>query len=99
MRAEYPHNQLCCRLKCLNLLGSLIWASGLIPLYCLYLRPLQRHIHSLGLTNWFTPPCHSDPLDLANLLRQWQDLSFLSAGIPIRPFQYSFSLYQETGWD
>ena len=73
----------------LNLLGSLVWASGLIPLVCLYLRPLQRHFHGLGLTNWFTPPRHSDPLVLANLLRQWQDLSFLTSGIPIRPSRQS----------
>ena len=34
-------------------MGSLNWASGLIPLGRLYLRPLQRHFHSLGLTNRF----------------------------------------------
>ena len=34
-----------------HLMGSLNWASGLIPLGRLYLRPLQRHFHSLGLTN------------------------------------------------
>ena len=33
-----------------QLMGSLNWASGLIPLGRLYLRPLQRHFHSLGLT-------------------------------------------------
>ena len=33
----------------------------------LYLRPLQRHFHSLGLTDRFTPPRRSDPLVLANL--------------------------------
>ena len=37
-------------------------ASGLIPLGRLYLRPLQRHFHSLGLTDRFTPPRRSDPL-------------------------------------
>ena len=58
-------------------LGSLIWASGLIPLGRLYLRPLQRHFHSLGLTDQFTPPHRSDPLVPANLLRHWQDLRFL----------------------
>ena len=51
-----------------QLLGSLNWASGLIPLGRLYLRPLQRHFHSLGLTDRFTPPRPSDPLVLANLL-------------------------------
>ena len=30
-----------------QLMGSLSWASGLIPLGRLYLRPLQRHFHSL----------------------------------------------------
>ena len=59
MCEEYPHNQFCHRLKCPNLLGSLVWASGVIPLDCLYLRPLQRHFHSLGVTNRFRPinPC------------------------------------------
>ena len=37
-----------------------------------YPRPLQRHFHSLGLTDRFTPPRRSDPRVLANLLRQWQ---------------------------
>ena len=27
----------------------------------IYLRPLQRHFHSLGVTNLFTPTRHSDP--------------------------------------
>ena len=43
-------------------MGSLNWASGLIPLGRLYLRPLQRHFHSLDLTDRFTPPRRSDPL-------------------------------------
>ena len=60
-----------------QLMGSLNWASGLIPLGRLYLRPLQCHFHSLGLTDRFTPPLRSDPLVLANLLRQWQDHVFL----------------------
>ena len=74
-------------------MGSLNWASGLIPLGRLYLRPLQQHFHSLGLTNRFTPPCPSDPLVLATLLKQWQDLSFLMSGIPIRPFQTEFKIF------
>ena len=96
MHAEYPYNQLCLRLKCLSLLGSLVWASDLIPLDYLYLRPLQLHFHSLGLTNRFTPPHRSDPLVLANLLRQWQDLSFLTSGIPIRPFQAEFMIFTQS---
>ena len=60
-------------------MGSLNWASGHIPLGRLHLRPLQRHFHSLGLTNRFSPPRSSDPLVLATLLRQWQEsLSDLS---------------------
>ena len=61
-----------------QLMGSLNWASGLIQLGRLYLRPLQRHFHSLGLTDLFTPPRRSDPSVLANLLRQWLDPRFLS---------------------
>ena len=57
-----------------QLMGSLTWASGLIPLGRLYLRPLQRHFHSLGLTDRFMPPRRSDPLVLANLLRHWQEV-------------------------
>ena len=85
-----------CSLKVLNytqvsqLLGSLNWASGLIPLGRLYLRPLQLHFHSLGLTDRFTPPHRSDPLVLANLLRRWLDPRFLTSGIPIRAFQADF---------
>ena len=63
-------------------MGSLNWASGLIPLGHLHLRPLQ-HFHSLGLTNWFSTPLRSDPVVLATLLRQWQNLLFLTSGIPI----------------
>ena len=37
-------------------IGSLNWAPGLIPLGRLYLRPLQRYFHSLGLTDRFMPP-------------------------------------------
>ena len=37
-----------------QLMGTLNWASGLIPLGRLYLRPLQHHFHSLGLTDRFT---------------------------------------------
>ena len=63
MRAEYPLNQFCRLLKCPNSLRSLVWASGLIPLGSLHLRPLQRHFNVLGLTVYFitlirpTSPC------------------------------------------
>ena len=77
-------------------MGSLNWASGLIPLRRLHLRPLQRHFHSLGLTNWFSAPRHSEPLILATLLRQWEDLSFLISGIPTRPFQAEFTIFTDT---
>ena len=77
-------------------MGSLNWALGLFPLGRLYLRPLQRHFHSLGLTSRFTPLCRSDPLVLATLLRQWQDLSFLMSEIPIRPFQTEFTIFKDT---
>ena len=76
-------------------MGSLNWASGLISLGCLYLRPLQRHFHSLGLMNRFSPPCRSDQLALASLLQQWQDLFFLTSGIPIRPFQADFTIFMD----
>ena len=82
-------------------MGSLNWASGLIPLGRLYLKPLQRHFHSLGLTDRFMPPCRSDPLVLANLLRQWQDPRFLTSGIPIRTFQADFTIFTDAstqGW-
>ena len=84
-----------------QLMGSLNWASGLIPLGRLYLRPLQRYFHSLGLTHRFTPPRRSDPLVLANLLRHWQDLRFLTSGIPIRTFQADFTIFTDAstqGW-
>ena len=84
-----------------QLMGSLSWASGLIPLGRLYLRPLQRHFHSLGLTDRFTPPRRSDPLVLANLLRQWQDPLFLTSGIPIRTFQADLTIFTDAftqGW-
>ena len=84
-----------------QLLGSLNWASGLIPLGRLYLRPLQRHFHSLGLTDRFTPPRRSDPLVLANLLRHWQDPRFLTSVIPICTFQVDVMIFTDAstqGW-
>ena len=74
-------------------MGSLKWASGLIPLGRLYLRPLQRHFHSLGLTDRFTPERRSDPLVLANLLRRWLDPCFLASGIPIRTFRADLTIF------
>ena len=47
------------------------------------------------------PPRRSDPLVLASLLQQWQDLSFLTSGIPIRPFQAEFTTFTDAstqGW-
>ena len=82
-------------------MGSLNWALGLIPLGRLYLRPLQHHFHSLGLTDRFTPPRRSDPLVLANLLRHWQDPFFLTSGIPIRTFQADLTIFTDAstqGW-
>ena len=82
-------------------MGSLNWASGLIPLGRLYLRPLQSYFHSLGLTDRFTPPHRSDPLVLASLLQQWQDLPFITSGIPIRPFQAEYTIFMDAstqGW-
>ena len=68
-------------------MGSLNWASGLIPLGRLYLRPLQRHFHSLGLTDWFTPPRRSDPLVLANLLLPGRTYVFLPQESLSAPFR------------
>ena len=84
-----------------QLMGSLNWASGLIPLGRLYLRPLQRHFHSLGLTDRFKPPRQSDNLVLANLLQQWQDLRFLTSGILIRTFEADLTIFTDAsmqGW-
>ena len=78
-----------------QLMGSLNWASGLIPLDHLYLRPLQLHFHSLGLTDRFTPPRRSDPLVLANLRWHWQDLHFLTSGIPVCTFQAEFTIFTD----
>ena len=52
------------------------------PLGRLSLRPLQYHLHLLGLTIRFISPRRSDPLVLA-ILPLWQDLRFLISGIPI----------------
>ena len=43
----------------------------------------------------------SDPLVLANLLRHWQDLCFLTSGIPICTFQADFTIFTDAsmqGW-
>ena len=56
---------------------------------------------SLGLTDHFMPPRRSDPLVLANLLQHWQDLRFLTSGIPIRTFQVDFTIFTDAstqGW-
>ena len=62
-----------------QLMGSLNWASGLIPLGCLYLRPLQRHIHSLGLTDPIPPSSihvsNSGALGVDALSQDWQGRS------------------------
>ena len=73
-------------------MGSLNWASGLIPLGRLHMRPLQQHFHSLGLINWFTPPCLHHRVD-----QTLQSLppSFLTSGIPIRPFRPDFTIFTE----
>ena len=70
------------KLKCLNLLGSLVWASGLIPLDCLYLRPLQQHFHSLGLANRFTPPRYSDHKSLLTYSENGKTCLFLPLESP-----------------
>ena len=82
-----------------QLLGSLNWASGLIPLGRLYLRPLQRHFHSDRPV--YATASIRDPLVLANLLRGWLDPRFLTSGIPIRPFQADFTIFTDAssqGW-
>ena len=53
------------------------------------------------LTNRFSPPRQSDQQLLASLLQQWQDLSFLTSGIPIQPFQAKFTIFTDAstqGW-
>ena len=52
------------------------------PLGRFSLRPLQYHLHLLGLTIWFMSPRRSDPLVLA-ILPLWQDLRSLISGILI----------------
>ena len=70
-------------------MGILNWDSHLIPQH---MRPLQQHFYALGLT---------DHLVLPTLLRQWQDLSFLTSGVPIRPLQADFIIFTDAstpGW-
>ena len=50
----------------------------------------------MGLTNQFAPPRRSDQLLVQALLQQWQNLSFLNAGIPIRPFQADTIIFTES---
>ena len=99
---------------CPNILPDNLVSHGAIPIYgitqlglrshplgCLHLRPLQRHIHSLGLTKQFSPLRRLDPLVLVTLFRQWQDLSFITSGIPIQPFQAEFTIFTDAstqGW-
>ena len=48
-----------------------------------------------------TAPRRSDPLVFASLLRHWQDLRFLTSGIPIRTFQADFTIFTDAstqGW-
>ena len=83
-----------------RLMASLNWASGLIPLGRLYLRPLKRHFHSLGLTNRFTPPRKSDPVVLCQPTAAMAG-HFLTSGIPIRPFQADYTIFTDAssqGW-
>ena len=68
MCAEYPLNQLSFTQMSL-LLGSLVWASGFIPLGSLHLRPLQQQFSFLGLTAGLH---HS--VDQTYLLRHLQGL-------------------------
>ena len=50
------------------------------------------------MKNRFMPLHRSDQSALAPLLQQWQDLSFLTSGIHIRPFQADFTLACTQGW-
>ena len=80
-------------------MGSLNWASGLIPLGRLYLRPLQFSL--IRSDKWVYATASIRPTVLANLLRQWQDLCFLTSGIPIRTFQADFTIFTDAsmqGW-
>ena len=55
---KYPPNQfqfLSCQ-QVSQFIVSLNWATGLVPLGCLHLRPLQRHFYAVSLLDWFTPP-------------------------------------------
>ena len=71
-------------------MGSLNWASGLIP--------LGRH-EAPTMTLLFTrsdrPVCSPVSTVLATLLKQWQDLSFLTSVIPIWPFQANFTIFTD----
>ena len=80
-------------------MGSLNWASGLIPLGRLYLRPLQFSL--IRSDKWVYATASIRPTVLANLRRQWQDLCFLTSGIPIRTFQADFMIFTDAstqGW-
>ena len=77
--ADYPPRKFCSAQKCLPTHGITQLGLRSRPTGSSNLRPLQRHFHSLGLTNQFSPKCRSDPLVLATLLRQWQDLSFTTS--------------------
>ena len=90
-----------------NILPENLVVQRSVPIYGITQLGLKSHptgsstlealttLHSLGLTNRFSTPRRSDPVVLATLLRQWQNLSFFKSGIPI-PTIFTDALTQ--GW-
>ena len=68
---EFSSKQVLLYHRVAQFIGSLSWASGLIPLGHLHLRPLQGHFHSLGLTSRKSAVLIGTILPHASLTTPW----------------------------
>ena len=84
-----------------QLRGSLIWASGLIPLGRLYLRPLQRHFSLIRSDRPVYATASIRPTGPCQPSTALAGPMFLTSGIPIRMFQADFTIFLDAstqGW-
>ena len=78
-------------------MGSLSWASRSHPTGMTTREaPTTTLLFTRSDRLVCSPPCQSVPIVLAALLRQWQDLLFLTSGIVIRPFQADYTIFSVT---
>ena len=98
---QFPNQKIISYKQTASVMGSLNWASALIVLGKLQLRPIQRLMYRLGLCLKTCPPIPVRDNSLSSLLKRGMVKNWLMSGISLKEIQKDITVFTDAshqGW-